>query len=266
MEANKNVIFKIRNLLKRAEANSGASIQEAITCGEIAQRLMETYRISYELVMESEDGNIPKNIAQEAVIDYIKEYKTNFTPVRNPTDWVKALMNVVARANNCEVYVAQFQGEDEEGKPDNFSGFSIVGRGTDILAVSEIFFWLFAEILRIGFLESRGKDNDWLRDFRIGAVQKLKEKFEAIKTSPEFTEGFTKDQLERAITRIDNKRKEVQDFFQEMMKSGRFESKESTKAKDNIAFSRGYKAAENISIDAPKTLDSKNEKKLPSGN
>jgi hypothetical protein len=263
MESNKKILQKIQKLLRLANAGSGATLEEALTSAEIAQRLMHTYRISYEVVM-AESGLTDNVIASEPVINYIAEFKRHFTPVRNPSAWVQALMLAVARVNKCETYIVDIEEAEEGGRVDKFTGFSIVGRMTDILVVNEIFYWLLSEILRIGFREAKGKDDAWLNDFRLGAVRKLKERLEAVQTNPEFWKGYTKDQLQNAIIQIDKKHQEVKDFYENFMKDRKIPGK-TIREDDFIAAQIGYMAADEIALSSPKILSSEKERAFSPG-
>lgn len=262
MDPNRNVLHKIRSLLRRAEANSGASLNEQLTCAEIAQRLMDQYRITYEVVMSESD--IPKS-AQEPVIDYIKEKHDHFTSITNPSDWIKGLYHVVALANNCEVYLTTCLRDDDDGKPEKFIAFSIVGRMTDILVVGDICWWLITEVLRIGRREGSGKDISWHNDFRMGAVRKLKEKFDALKGEKREIPGISEEQIKNALVRLDEKRKEVADFFDKNGGGERWKDSEKKKAQDNVAFARGYNAAEEIAVSQSAMLPGE-KKMLSEGN
>lgn len=251
---NRNVILKIRNLLRRAEANSGATLHEQLACAEIAQRLMDTYRISYEAVMSENDIS---GVAQERIIDYIRDMRAPFMGLKNPPTWIQALANVVAKHNNCRVYLINCHEQKEDGTVDNFVAFSIVGRATDIAVTAELCWWLVSEVYRIGRREGEGKTDEWFSDFRLGAVQKLKEKFQALKNSKKEVPGLSEEQIANALVRIENYRKEVEEFFKD---SERWKS-QTTSANNAEAFMRGYNAAEHIHVQREKELK-KEEKKL----
>lgn len=247
MEADTKILQKIRNLLKKADPARNNNLNEMIACGEIAQRLMNTYRISYEVAMGDIDG-IPKS-AQEKVVDYVKENNNAFTSLRNPSKWLQGLLCLVSEYNHCEVYLTNFVTE-EEGKDVKFQSFSIVGRMTDIYIVEEIFYWLMLQTIQISFSQGKGKDDQWINDFRTGAVAKLREKFEALKQKPEVPEGVTEEQFKAALVRIDDKKKEVDAMMEEINKN--LEAQAEEKKIDTNAFTAGYEAADRIGIDMPK--------------
>lgn len=263
MEADTKILQKIRNLLKKADPARNNNLNEMIACGEIAQRLMNTYRISYEVAMGDIDG-VPKS-AQEKVVDYVKENNDAFTSLRNPSKWLQGLLCLISEYNNCEVYLTNFVVE-EDGKDVKFQSFSIVGRMTDIYVVEELFYWIMLQTIQISFNQGKGKDDQWLSDFRTGAVAKLREKFELLKQKPEAPEGVTEEQLKSALARIDDKKKEVDAMMEEINK--RLESQAEEKKVDTNAFTAGYEAADRIGIDTPKNeLDNSSDhvKKLGVG-
>lgn len=247
MEADTKILQKIRNLLKKADPARNSNINEMIACGEIAQRLMNMYRISYEVAMADIDG-IPKS-AQEKVVDYVRENGTAFTAVRNPSKWLQGLLYLIAEYNNCEIYLTNFLVE-EDGKEIKFQSFSIVGRMTDVYIVEELFYWIMIQTIQISFTQGKGKDDQWISDFRTGAVAKLREKFETLKQKPEAPEGISEEQLKSALVRIDDKKKEVDAMMEEINK--RLESQTAEKKIDTNAFTAGYEAADRIGINTPK--------------
>jgi hypothetical protein len=206
--------------------------------------------------------NVP-SFAKEQVINYVEAEKSAFTTLRNPSEWSQGLMQILATHNNCEVYLANCAGRDDEGNVINFKGFSIVGRMTDILIVEELFYWLLMQIIQISFKFGKGKDDQWLSDFRIGAVLQLEEKFNALK--PEAPEGITEAQVKTALVRIDEKKKDVDAMMEELNK--RLDDGQAVKkADDEMASRAGYEAAKAIMLDAPVALESaENTKKLTTG-
>ncbi len=225
------IISKVRKLLTLSRDN--ANLNEALAAAEMAQSIMDKYKISHDTI---NGENYPE------IIDYRIKYKSQFTPVRNPENWVSALMNVVANHNDCRVYI--FTGfNDLEGA---YKAFSIVGREEDIEFVKDMFHWLLIEVCRIGNREVHNQDqienpNQWLADFHLGAIKQLEQKFKVMKDHS--LEGLPQNQVQCAIIAINNRQKEINRIVDEMTVKFR-----KTQGNNYEAYIKGFKAAKEINV------------------
>jgi len=249
MESNQNIVEKIRKLLRKADPERNNNLNEVLACAEIAQRLMETHRISYEAVMSEVEGASYTSCNREQIIDYIAFHKRCFTDFKNPAEWVQVLLNTVASHNNCELYVTKCATEHENGRLETFEAFSIIGKMTDILVVEEIFYWILGQVIAIGNREGAGRDRQWLNAFRLGVVKKIEDKFK------EITASLANSSSSNALSLRNS---ELQKFVDSM----NLKEQKSKEVKDNIAFSSGYHAARGVMIETHKSLDAADPKRL----
>ena len=248
---NLKIIEKIKKLLRLSENNP--NINEAMSAATMAQELMDRYRIDYELVVTGKESE-----KKEPIIDFYQSEGTFFSFVKNPTPWVQALMNVCADNNNCKVYITQFKTPSEDGW-ETFSGFSIIGRPSDIGFTGLLFQFLFIQILAIEARSAKNEDPLWKDSWRFGAVSKIKTKLESRNKKDEaFKNQYTKEQLENAIIKIDEYKNEVEKMFENMSLS----ETEKHSSKNLDGFKEGFKAAEIIILNENKEFENSKTKEL----
>lgn len=253
-----DIIDKIRKLLRLA--NNNPNLNESLAAAAMAQNLMDKHRLTYEIVM-GEDFENP--YFQEKPIDYAVEYGFPFTPLTNPNDWIKILMKVIAEHNHCKIYIKNFFTRNKEDGILVFKGFSIIGKISDIKMVDTLFFWIFAEILRIERSEPESnKTEEWVENYRIGAVNNLSKRFKDLEKE-RIVEGFTKDQIKNALVRIDANKSKVEEMFNDL--NSRLGKGNKPTIGDNIAFLRGYNAASKIELSQKKSLSGEGKILLDAG-
>ena len=161
MKEEKNkVIFKIKKLL--AIADGKANLNEALSAAEVAQRLISLHNIT-----ESELNSAQADSSPEPVFDWLLSHREPYTSIVDPPEYLQVLLDVVASANHCAIYVAPVRLDNKEVKV-----FSIVGQSSKIEVVTFLFYWIFLQIEKL-FLESNHDDR---RDFYFGVCAKLKQR------------------------------------------------------------------------------------------
>lgn len=240
MEAPKeDIIRKIKKLLSLSEGK--ANLNEALAAAEIAQRLILLHNIDEaELGASGEFQQIA-----EPVIDYVKVHGLGFTPIQNPSDYLQALMNVIAAHNGCAIYLTNAQLEDDG---EVFSIFSIIGQKTQIGIVEYLFYWCMIQLEKLAAQESL----DFLgkRDFYLGACRKLRDRFKKMEKTVELE--VPKEKLDKALVVINATTKQIEDKMNEIKDT--LNEAKVAKAKDNLAFARGFRAADKIALENQKEL------------
>ena len=245
MAKQRAVIEKIKKLLALSDLAKNNNVNEAIVAAAAAQSLMDKHRLTYEKISFEAEG-LKTN--KDEVVDYIKHFGT-FFGIKNPNNWQRLLAKTIAEHNHCRCYGAKIN----SGAEPEFSAMSIVGREDDILITEELYFYLEVEISKIclsewskkEFIQADEETKQWRSDFCLGAVAQLKSKLDEVSKTEHGVE------YKFALLRLEKKKEELEDFFLKLKLS----KMESTKPVNYNSFSKGYKAAEKISITMDKQLE-----------
>lgn len=202
-EEKDSAIRKIKKLLTLAE-NEGATIGEAMASAEIAQRLMDKHRLTYEFIMSQNPER-----KREEIIDWIKETGRPFGPL-DPPDWASCLINTVAEVNHCQAYVFNIPADFVAGMPKT-KALSVAGLLTDVVMCYEVYWHLVGQMIRLSYKNStpETRTKEWLDSFFLGCTvsiaESLKRVAKEIASLQEVPEGMTEDQLRDAIVLVTNR-------------------------------------------------------------
>ncbi len=246
MAKQRAVINKIKKLLALSDLEKNNNVNEAIAAASAAQTLMDKHRLTYEKIAYEADG-LKLNAT---IVDYIKHFGT-FFGTRDPAAWEQALAKIIADHNRCRCYAVKLH-PDAPDAP-QFVGMSLIGQEEDVLITEEIYFYLDVEINKIclqewskkEFVDNSDETRRWRGDFCLGAVAQLKNKLD------EFSKKDVGEEYKFALIRLEKLNESVEEYFSKL----KFNKLEAAKPENYYPFNRGYKAAEKISINRERQIE-----------
>jgi hypothetical protein len=260
-EERESAIRKIRNLLTLSE-DEGATISEAMASAEIAQRLMDKYRLSYEFVMSQNPGR-----KRDQIIDWVEVMGRPFG-MANPRRWALCLVNAIASANRCQGYVTSVTVGDPGAEPTTIRVMSIAGLQTDVVVCYELYWNLVSQMIRLSYAASSNKETrteEWLDSFFLGCTSVVIDQLNKISSELEnqnradLPEGMTTEQFKDAIILVQSRTSKAREYLES--KGMKFEEVK-TEIKDISisAFNSGIENGEKLDLTIDQTPKISEEK------
>jgi len=200
-----DILKKIGKLLKLAESGN---VNEAATAAAQAQKLMDKYKIE---TCASEDADLEEE-------DIIHPGDPLEAASGQLARWKSQLAGILARASQCRIYLSPGR------------GIIIVGRESDIGSVRYLYRFLTREIDRLCNRDCKGCGRTYRNNFRLGAIDALREKLREQKRNTEFearqsATGVPDERalvrVETAIKRIEKRAKDVEVWMAQNLRLGR---------------------------------------------
>lgn len=222
MTVSDSIISRVQKLLSLSRNNN--NVNEASAAAAAAQKLIDQYNLDMAQIAADNGGN---SISSEEISrDHEPLYKG-----RNAITWKGLLADVIARSNNCRVFLT---GGD----------IHIVGKHTGVELSRFLFNYVSGEIERlcaIAMHYNRGAGKSYSNNFKLGAVTAIRDN---LKTSQ--AEVQAKYAGTQAMVIINNESRAVDNWLSTHM---RLRSKAATTSSYNSnARSDGYNAGKSIDL------------------
>lgn len=244
----KKVLSKVRKLLKLSEGK--ANLNESATAAEMAQRLIEEYRIKQTELELEDEGSKPKP-------DIFELYEYDGPKV---AFWKVDLAGFLGQANGCGCYYepGHVWYDKERKKQIKKAVIRLAGTKKNFSICFYMFFYLMTTIEVLCKQEGKGKGRVWAQSFRIGAVHMIRDRLqeakrkareklrtEAAKDAPNSVTALVR--LDTAIAKVDGELNEALTFMRGQVSLGMRPG--SSVTIDEGGYKRGQKAAKSIPLD-----------------
>jgi hypothetical protein len=161
-----SLIEKIKKLLNLANGRN-VNVNEAAAAAARAQELCFKHKLDLAQ-LQADSGETDEGVGREAA---------DFPGLR--IQWKQDLMWTVARGFYCTAIRSQtFVQSKSTKRRVQVISFILVGKPTDIQTVKYVYEYLWREIERLSFLETKGQDWTYKNNFRAGAVESVRIRLE----------------------------------------------------------------------------------------
>ena len=225
---NEEILNKIQRLLSLSNGNS--NVNEAANAFKQAQKLMQQYQISQEMLEDNEDD------IEDDVL---------FHGGKRLSRWKSVLANVVAEVNGCVAVRSRTR-----------TGVvvEVYGLPSDIILVRTMYAHVAKEVDRLTLLESSRRNNPgkrWLTSFRAGVVSVVSRRLHEAKkeAQDDIINSSSKDEIvlvSHAIERINQKHEAALAHINEVL--GGLKQKKTRTTVHPDAYERGKRAGENVDL------------------
>lgn len=230
------LLDRIRRLLRLA---ASPNVHEAAVAAATAQELMARHRI--------EAASLETDPAAHGVVDHRDSPLESSKRLR---EWKLQLADAIARANGCRIYLR------ERGKLEDVV---LVGRADDAELVRMLYGDLVKRVESLTRRHGEGRDRDFCKAFRLGAVTTLSERFTLAERSTRAKAlgaadaGAAPDDEAQALTALGLMRLEARDlavdrYLEQTL--GVREGRARTIRADAEGFARGRLAGHTIALES----------------
>jgi len=199
-------LSKVKKLLSLSESSN---VNEAALAAAQAQRLMLKYEIEAAMLAEDEEEVDPldNEVVEAQDLDDEKG---------NRKSWKLWLAQAITNVNQCMVYTSNCY---VPGRYNTAKKLRIAGKPTQINKCKYLFQYLAGEIERLTQKEPKGLGRTWYNNFRIGAVDTIRQKLnetreevkqEIIDESENKTTALVK--VDKAIEKIKQREQETKEW------------------------------------------------------
>ncbi|MHC4224517.1 MAG: DUF7168 domain-containing protein [Planctomycetota bacterium] len=242
-------IVKAKKLLSLGESDNP---NEAAAAMAQAQKILDEYEINQAMLDEESPED---SIDDEEIVDFAgKQAYLDEDSLYNLNRWRVRLADIVAQANQCQVYTTRSWDPDRKKAK---KATSIVGRPSDVEKVRYLFQYFKSEVTRLANRDGKGCGNSWRNNYRHGVLDTLSEmlhenKQKLVEDMKQKVSGNSTAlvRIDKAIEKIDKRAEEVKSWVDDNLK---LRSARSVPNHYNSgARSKGQKAGKEIKISQAK--------------